>query len=386
MRAFYSEWEPYAAQWLRNLMAEGLIPEGHVDERDVRELDAEDLVGFSRVSLFAGIAGWEHALDLAGWPDDGRSLWTVSCPCQPFSTAGRGEAEEDPRHLWPVVAALVRERQPDFILGEQTSSASGYRWLDGVRADLEEAGYAFGAADLPSCCTGAPHVRNRLWWFARRLANGNGSGRRAKQRAKPARRQQPDATRSGETGGLADSLHGTGSAEQGQQLRQRADEPSGGRTTGRLADADGDGRYGQDVHLRERQPRRAVPGAAGPGVAGGMGDAGSERRDGREGGEGGGRHEAERREESGYARHAGFWGDCRVIPCRDGKLRRISAQRGDEPLADGLPAHLVATGPEGETAPSKRKMLACYGNAVNPHCAAVFVRAVLEVLREGGLI
>ena len=46
------------------------------------------LPGHQRVHFFAGIGGWDYALQLAGWPID-RPVWTGSCPCQPFSTAGK---------------------------------------------------------------------------------------------------------------------------------------------------------------------------------------------------------------------------------------------------------------------------------------------------------
>ena len=40
MTAYYNEIEPYAAEWLRNLIAEGLIAPGDVDERSIEEVDA----------------------------------------------------------------------------------------------------------------------------------------------------------------------------------------------------------------------------------------------------------------------------------------------------------------------------------------------------------
>jgi intein/homing endonuclease len=80
MIAYYNEFDPYAAEWLRNLMAVGLIPDGVVDERSIVDVSADDIRGFAVQHYFAGIGGWPLALRLAGWPDD-RPVWSGSCPC-----------------------------------------------------------------------------------------------------------------------------------------------------------------------------------------------------------------------------------------------------------------------------------------------------------------
>ena len=85
---YYNENDPYAAQWLRNLMAAGHIPEGCVDTRSILDVQPEDLAVFTQCHFFAGIGGWPLALRLAGWPVD-KPVWTGSCPCQPFSVAGK---------------------------------------------------------------------------------------------------------------------------------------------------------------------------------------------------------------------------------------------------------------------------------------------------------
>jgi len=165
MRVYYTDHDPYCCRWLRNLIDAGAHPPGVVDPRDIRDVRPEDLLGFDRHHFSCGIAGWEHALALAGWPDD-RPVWTASLPCQPFSSAGKRLGERDERHLWPVFLGLVRQCRPNTLLGEQVASADGYRWVEGVRSDLEEEGYAVGVADLPAAGVGAPHLRNRLFWVA----------------------------------------------------------------------------------------------------------------------------------------------------------------------------------------------------------------------------
>jgi DNA (cytosine-5)-methyltransferase 1 len=163
--AYYNEIDPYVAQWLRNLVARGLIAPGDVDERSIADVCHDDLRGYRQCHFFAGIGGWSCALRLAEWPDD-RPVWTGSCPCQPFSTAGAGKAADDERHLWPSWFSLIRECRPPIVFGEQVEAAIGWGWLDVVFADLEAESYACGAAVFPACSIGAPHIRQRLWFVA----------------------------------------------------------------------------------------------------------------------------------------------------------------------------------------------------------------------------
>jgi DNA (cytosine-5)-methyltransferase 1 len=176
MATYYNEIDPYAAQWLRNLIQAGHIAIGDVDERSIADVRANDLHGYTQAHFFAGVGGWSYALRLAGWPDD-RPVWTGSCPCQPFSAAGKGAAADDERHLWPAWASLIAECGPGTIFGEQVEAAIGWGWLDAVFSDLEAQGYACGSAVLPACGVGAPHIRQRLWFVADTDAARCGAGR-----------------------------------------------------------------------------------------------------------------------------------------------------------------------------------------------------------------
>ncbi|MCJ7854605.1 DNA cytosine methyltransferase [Pseudomonas monteilii] len=162
--AYYNEVDPIAAQWLRNLIAAGLIAPGVVDERSIEDVRPGDLAGFTQCHFFAGISGWSLALRLAGWPDD-RPVWTGSCPCQPFASAGKGAGFDDPRHLWPSFGYLIQERRPSAVFGEQVAGADADPWIDLVHADLEAMDYTFGAVPFPSAGVGAPHIRDRVYWL-----------------------------------------------------------------------------------------------------------------------------------------------------------------------------------------------------------------------------
>ena len=283
---YYNEFDPKSAAWLRELIGSGLIPNGVVDERSITEVIPDDLRGFIQCHFFAGIAGWELALELAGWPAD-RPVWTGSCPCQPFSNAGKGFAQKDERHLWPVFFNLIRQCRPEHVFGEQVASAIGHGWLDGVSADLEAEGYACGATVLGAHSVSAPHQRQRLYWVAH--AHNAGSQRRI----------------SGELQEYAD------------QCATRKSSASDG-----LAHDEGS----------ELQRERAVKSGMQGGPANGGGLVFSDC-DGCEQG----RPAATSAGHGNPADAAGFWSDFQLVHCRDGKTRRVPTEPLLQRVANGIP-------------------------------------------------
>jgi DNA (cytosine-5)-methyltransferase 1 len=296
MAVWYNEIDPFAAAWLRELIREGHIADGVVDERSIADVAPVELSGFAQCHFFAGIGVWSHALRKAGWPDD-RPVWTGSCPCQPFSAAGARAGFDDERHVWPFWHWLIAECRPPIVLGEQVASVDGLGWLDLVSADLEGTDYAFGAADLCAAGVGAPHIRQRLWFVA------HANDARLEGRQLPAERAGECATGSGSASGrLADA----GSERRQQDARGASgDEAANGRAgrngrkpdrdhlaasdvqDSRLADADrgqcrgiavvgGDERDGQDTG-RPQERGQSEPRLA---DGGRLADAGSQRREG----------------------------------------------------------------------------------------------------------
>jgi len=184
MTAYYNEIDRFAAQYLRNLIAAGHIAPGIVDDRSIEDVHPSDLDGFTQCHFFAGVGVWSYALRRAGWPDH-RPVWTGSCPCQPFSAAGKGAGFDDERHLWPAFHHLIRVVRPADVIGEQVASKDGLSWLELVQADLEAAGYAVGASDLCAAgfadpeitgAMGGAHIRQRLYWGGKRLGDSNLEG------------------------------------------------------------------------------------------------------------------------------------------------------------------------------------------------------------------
>ncbi len=334
----YNENDPFAAQWLRNLIAAGHLPEGAVDARSIEEIKPGECA--ETMHFFAGIGGWPYALRLAGWPD-ADDVWTGSCPCQGLSVAGRGEGAEDERHLWLAWFPLIRECRPPTIFGEQVASSAGRDWLAAVQSDLETLGYRFGAADLSAAGSGAPHIRQRFYWVAySQDADRRGRECRAKEGTRP-----DEVGRGRPSGGCADRMAGT---ERGPAKRHRHEmggEASGlqGEARGQRIRADaGDGiRLGQlaDSDRQRQQERPKQDGEAEAGV------------------------EPPRRDDPG---RRGFWSDADWLPCRDGKARPV--EPGTFPLAHGIPGRVGR--------------LRGYGNAIVPQLAAEFIRAAMESIEE----
>ena len=263
--AYYNEIDPAAAQWLRNLIESGHIAPGYVDERSIEDVHPSDLRGFTQCHFFAGIGVWSHALRSAGWADD-RPVWTGSCPCQPFSAAGKGAGFDDERHLWPAFHHLIKECKPSVVIGEQVASKDSDPWIDLVHTDMEALGYAFGAIPFPSAGVGAPHIRDRLYWVGD--ASGSGLAQRERVAGIPGRQAGGNEGKASERAGI----HAGGMADPkserraGQLLRARAGMPQDGTAknsnfSDRSSQANGFWRAADWLGCRDGKWRPVEPGS-----------------------------------------------------------------------------------------------------------------------------
>lgn len=161
MAAYYNEIDRYCCDWLSNLMDAELITPGKIDDRSIVDVRPDDLAGYERAHFFAGIGGWDHALNLAAYTG---LVWTGSCPCPPFSSAARGRRAgfQDPRDFWPAWRSLIAARAPSVVFGEQV--AHGSAWIDRASDDLEAMDYEVGAAVLPAVGVGKDHTRPRVYF------------------------------------------------------------------------------------------------------------------------------------------------------------------------------------------------------------------------------
>ena len=391
MSAYYNEIDPYAAAWLRNLIRDGHIADGVVDERSISDVKPEELFEFTQCHFFAGIGVWSHALRSAGWEDD-RPVWTGSCPCQPFSGAGTRKGMADERHLWPHWFHLIEECRPPTVFGEQVASKDGLGWIDLVQADMEGADYAIGAFDLCSAGFGAPHIRQRLWFVAD-TDNPRSQGWIPRGSDTQRQDQHGHVGRSGTTDGMGDTDHsgsqGSGETRVGQGVEQSGSQLAGARTDvgmdNAISDGRQEGRFGDHGRNVGEQPDSDVedvgmgnaqhdgqstsseqgghdqdaPDHAQEQVVSVQSEGASISRDDRsgDGGEGGGDTETRAYETNGY------WSAADWLLCRDGKWRPVRPE--SFPLAHGATARVGR--------------LRAYGNAITAQVAQGLIESYMEV-------
>ena len=406
MTAYYNEIDPKAAATLRQLIKRCVIAPGVVDERSILDIRPADLKGFTQCHFFAGAGVWSYAARLARW-DDKRPMWTGSCPCQPFSAAGKGAGFDDERHLWPAWFHLIEHAKPRDVpvFGEQVASPDGLAWLDLVQADLENAEHALWPFDLCAAGFGAPHIRQRLYFVADTDSIGCGrwqapcgyeTGPDAGDDCGSATDELAHSARSGSGAGLRDSgparfgrhqpsnssavcrvahsddterrpdgaeRNDTRRAETGRQqgdsnTSERRDHGVVGNASRRGCRERGNEalpRKGGYAHRTSNSSGKLANAELQPGCAqyeqkpGRWGDART-RHDSKSGSDG---------EECGPGAVNGQWRNADWLLCRDGKWRPVES--GTFPLAYGTPERVGR--------------LRLYGNAIVAQVAAAFIEA-----------
>lgn len=103
-------------------------------------------------------------------------------PCQPFSVAGKRLGSDDPRHLWPYIADIVRTIEPRWCFFENVGGHLRLGFRE-VAEDLRDMGYRVAATLVTASEVGAPHKRERLFIMAHSYAiDGDRGGDRGTRR------------------------------------------------------------------------------------------------------------------------------------------------------------------------------------------------------------
>ncbi len=150
----YVEWDDYCQQVIAQRIKDGYLDEAPI-YTDVREF-----------------AQSGAAREYRGFAD----VVTAGFPCQPFSVAGKREASNDERNMWPATMDVIRAVKPSVcylenvpgLLSATVDDTSGrsIHYFGEILRDLAESGYDARWCVLGASDVGAYHKRERLWIVA----------------------------------------------------------------------------------------------------------------------------------------------------------------------------------------------------------------------------
>jgi len=136
----YVEWNKYAIEVLK-----ARIRDGWLDDAPI----------------------WDDAFTFDGRPWRGLvDVVSAGFPCQPFSLAGKGLAENDPRNGWPATIRIIREVRPRVAWLENVPGLLSKPYFGTILGELAEAGYDARWECVAAEEIGANHRRERLWILA----------------------------------------------------------------------------------------------------------------------------------------------------------------------------------------------------------------------------
>lgn len=87
-------------------------------------------------------------------------------PCQPFSVAGKREAEKDDRNMWPATCEVIKRIAPLYVFLENVPGLVSSGYFGVILQNFSEIGYDARWMHLSASDCKAPHKRERLWILA----------------------------------------------------------------------------------------------------------------------------------------------------------------------------------------------------------------------------
>ncbi len=152
------ELAPYARRVLLARQRDGILPRFPIWD-DIRTFDGKP---------------WRGHIDVI----------SAGFPCTPFSVAGKREAGDSDKNMWPDTLRVIREVRPKHLLLENVPNllAQSHGYMHTILGGLAESGYDCRWDCVPASALGANHQRDRLWIVAHhhsailRNESGRGSG------------------------------------------------------------------------------------------------------------------------------------------------------------------------------------------------------------------
>lgn len=153
------------------------------------------IIAAQRAGTFAPAPIWTDVKSFDGRPYRGHiDTILAGYPCQPFSAAGQRKGEDDPRHLWPDVARIAREIEPEWLFLENVAGHVSLG-LEAVLRELCDMGFTPATGLFSAAETGAPHKRERVFIVAHASRRRGGEGPQSEMK-----RSRPRSERGGGDG------------------------------------------------------------------------------------------------------------------------------------------------------------------------------------------
>lgn len=174
----------------------------HLASCEIEAYSQANLIKEMEAGRLASHPIWTDAKTFPGEQFLGKvDLFTGGFPCQPFSSAGSRNADDDPRHLFPSCLRAIESFKPvrvflENVEGLISAKLGGDGWSDPkgtpvlihVLRELERRGYKTAWGVFSASEAGAPHQRKRVFILGE-LANSQHYGYNAAQESGGSRQE-----------------------------------------------------------------------------------------------------------------------------------------------------------------------------------------------------
>ena len=222
------------------------------------------LIAAQRAGYFAPAPIWDDLRSFDARPLRGAfDIVLAGYPCQPFSAAGKRGGADDPRHLWPEVARVIRECSPEWVFLENVAGHVTLG-LESVLRELWRMGYTPAAGLFSAAEVGAPHQRLRIFVLAH---TDEPASRHGSLQSRREQRLYPQGRSAGAGHHQLVDTQGNGWREGWPEPELRLGRDAAPASTGGPVANAGGGRPGGSAAQKDQQPWRTQAIGAGPAMA-----------------------------------------------------------------------------------------------------------------------